>query len=389
MFQWKRQFLWRRIALAGIAFGLSAGGSLPVSAKPPASEPSTIELVVRASRTADMYSSLTIASPSLSARVAQAERIAGERADDYPDLEVTVRKSSGRKSVYRLERTGQLWDETSSSRLRLPADASDRLLGYAETLRRHHYGKLMTWREARQVVTRKSRFTITDLETGLSFRVQRRAGSSHADVQPVTKEDSKLMKRIYGGTWSWERRAIVVTKGGERIAASMNGMPHGGDGIPGNGFKGHFCVHFLGSTSHRSDTPDPAHQLMVYKASGELRRYFDSASPHELTTSFVEAMNRKDGDMLRLLWPEAANERMEALNRLLDRLESIRIERRRMPLSDEPDDQLSAAVELPVLVRTKERGAVRAKLRFEVVRSSAGLPWRIVGLTSDHSSLIP
>ncbi len=375
---------------AVIAVALAGAGGLTANAKPRASGPERLEITVRASGTADMFSSLTISSRRLASRIAEAERLPAERADCYTDLEITAWETDGRKTVYRMERTGRLWDESAKRLVKLPSDASDRLLRYAETLRSRHYGKLMEWNEARNLVGRKSLFTITDLESGLSFRVQRRAGSDHADVQPLTREDSKTMKRIYGGKWSWQRRAIVVGKDGARIAASMNGMPHGGDGIPDNGFKGHFCVHFLGSTSHRSDTPDPAHQLMVHKAGGELRRYFDSASPGLLAASFVEALNAKDGGMLRLIWAGASAEQTETQNLLLERLDSISHARAgRLAKDDDGDDKLSLSYVLPVLARLKNRRTLHAELRFEFGRSSPQLPWRIVGLSSDHSSLIP
>jgi len=74
------------------------------------------------------------------------------------------------------------------------------------------------------------------------------------------------MKKIYGGKWSWARRAIVVEVDGYRIAASMNGMPHGGQAISGNNFDGQFCIHFLNSRTHGSDRVDPDHQAAIKKA---------------------------------------------------------------------------------------------------------------------------
>lgn len=61
------------------------------------------------------------------------------------------------------------------------------------------------------------------METGLQFQVQRRAGKNHADVQPLTKQDTAVMKQIYQGKWSWKRRAILVRKDDQFLAASMHG----------------------------------------------------------------------------------------------------------------------------------------------------------------------
>ena len=36
------------------------------------------------------------------------------------------------------------------------------------------------------------------------------------------------MKSIYGGDWSWERRPVIITVNGRKLAASMAGMPHAG-----------------------------------------------------------------------------------------------------------------------------------------------------------------
>ncbi|MEW6033179.1 MAG: LysM peptidoglycan-binding domain-containing protein [Bacillota bacterium] len=116
---------------------------------------------------------------------------------------------------------------------------------------------------------------VTDVWTGRIFYVIRIGGWAHADVEPVTARDTATMKANYGGSWSWNRRPIVVVVGGQRIAASQNGMPHAGYTIYNNNFPGHFCVHFLGSTTHGSSytsngqpTLDPAHQWCVQQAIG-------------------------------------------------------------------------------------------------------------------------
>lgn len=115
---------------------------------------------------------------------------------------------------------------------------------------------------------------VTDVWTGRIFYVIRQGGWAHADSEPLSWNDTKTMLANYGGAWSWSRRPIVVVVNGYRIAASQNGMPHGGSTID-NGFPGHFCIHFLGSTTHGSSytvngvpTLDPAHQWCVQQAVG-------------------------------------------------------------------------------------------------------------------------
>ena len=126
--------------------------------------------------------------------------------------------------------------------------------------------ELLHWDVANKIL--KSRATIIDVATGLSFQVQRRGGHNHADIEPLTSADTAVLKRIYGGSWSWARRAVIVVVGGRRIAASINGQPHGGQAITGNGFSGHICLHFLGSRTHASNSLDADHQRMVQAAVG-------------------------------------------------------------------------------------------------------------------------
>jgi len=108
--------------------------------------------------------------------------------------------------------------------------------------------------------------TVTDVDTGISWRVLRSGGSNHADVQPLTAEDTAKMKKAYGGSWSWNRRAIWVTIDGVSYASSMNGMPHGTGSIKDNNFDGHHCIHFLNSRTHTGNRWDTAHQAAVQKA---------------------------------------------------------------------------------------------------------------------------
>jgi hypothetical protein len=132
------------------------------------------------------------------------------------------------------------------------------------------YCQLIPWEQARQYFPRYGKAEIIDIKTGKSFRVQRRAGSYHADCQPLTLADTKVMKEIYGGKWSWQRRAVIVAVDGKRIAASMAGQPHGAGAISGNGFPGHFCVHFWGSRVHASGRVDKKHARMILEAAGKV-----------------------------------------------------------------------------------------------------------------------
>lgn len=128
--------------------------------------------------------------------------------------------------------------------------------------------KEMDWwkSDIQKIFAKGTDATITDVRTGLTWREQRRGGTNHADVQPLTADDTAALKKAYGGKWSWNRRPIWVTINGQTYAASMNGMPHGGSSIKNNNFDGHHCIHFTNSRTHCSNKVCPNHQKAIKEA---------------------------------------------------------------------------------------------------------------------------
>ncbi len=106
-------------------------------------------------------------------------------------------------------------------------------------------------------------FTVKDVRTGKTFQCRRWSGYNHLDAEPVSKEDTAIMKDIFGDSWSWARRPILVKYNGHVYACSMNGMPHEDDSISSNNFDGHFCIHFYKSKTHGTDRVDEEHQDCV------------------------------------------------------------------------------------------------------------------------------
>lgn len=123
--------------------------------------------------------------------------------------------------------------------------------------------KLSTWDDIAKVFTKGSKALVTDVKSGRQFWVKRFGGWFHADCEPLTAEDTAIMKECYGGSWSWDRRAIWVTIGSVTYAASQNGMPHLSSPISGNDFDGHFCIHFKDSKVHETSKECPRHQYCV------------------------------------------------------------------------------------------------------------------------------
>lgn len=153
------------------------------------------------------------------------------------------------------------------------------------------YGEYQDWfSAATYIFPIGTEATVIDYFSGKSFKIKRTTGSGHADCETLTPEDTAIMKEIFGGTWSWNVRPIIIVVNGRRLAASIAGMPHAGldsypanvnvdgrsdnwgygpnyDYIKGNNMDGHFDVHFLGSLRHKDWLVDERHQAMV-KISG-------------------------------------------------------------------------------------------------------------------------
>ena len=123
------------------------------------------------------------------------------------------------------------------------------------------------WSKVNGIIPRGKKFKVIDVRTGVSWTEQRRGGYLHIDSEPVSASDTNKLKSVYGGRWSWNRRAVWVIYGSYVFAASMNGMPHGNESIgSSNNFSGHHCIHFYKSRTHCSNKVDSKHQEMVLAA---------------------------------------------------------------------------------------------------------------------------
>ncbi|UUZ83365.1 hypothetical protein LJK88_05550 [Paenibacillus sp. P26] len=256
-------------------------------------------IIVKASPGAALQTEVPLSAKELPSALRR-RSLRGETAGSLPltDTYLKVKGPEG-DAVYLMDEQGALFDEAERKKFSLPGEIQSKLVRLREEARQAHYGRMADWSEAEKMIPRKSVCTVIDVETGLKFEVQRRAGNRHADMRPLTKADTVIMKRIYEGEWSWRRRAVIVERDGIRLVASMNGMPHGGDGIPDNDFKGHFCIHFPGKATHGSGNVDPDHQWMIRKAAGRLNEAFAAATPEDIIESFIVAVNQRDPEPLK------------------------------------------------------------------------------------------
>jgi hypothetical protein len=153
-------------------------------------------------------------------------------------------------------------------------------------------GEYTAWNDIQgQLIRGTTVLTLEDFKTGIKFKVKVTYGGVHADVETLTREDSETVKKLWGGSYGWARRAILVHFNNRVIAASMNGMPHAGlegqpegkyvndrssgygygynfDTVKNNGISGHFCLHFKDSKLHSNRKMDAKHQAMVKVAAG-------------------------------------------------------------------------------------------------------------------------
>ena len=73
------------------------------------------------------------------------------------------------------------------------------------------YGELLDWwTEAQYVWPIGTDAKITDFYTGISWNARRTVGANHADAEPLTVQDANTMKNVWGGSWSWATRPVIV-----------------------------------------------------------------------------------------------------------------------------------------------------------------------------------
>lgn len=113
------------------------------------------------------------------------------------------------------------------------------------------------------VLPRRGSAVIVDVKTGTRIAIRRVGGVNHADVEPKTAEDTAKLKSIYGGSWSWDSRPVILIAGGKFVAAAINGMPHGDEISTTNNFDGQFCLHTRGSKTHGTDSLQSSHQSSI------------------------------------------------------------------------------------------------------------------------------
>lgn len=140
----------------------------------------------------------------------------------------------------------------------------------------------VTWSTTKPLLT--TYLTLTDVGTGRSFDVKVQSKGNHADVEPKTKDDTKVLCSLYGVTSAnqlftdnrYERRAMIVTTTNkQQFLGSIYAIPHGDDTVSGNDYDGQFCLHFKDSTVHAGGgtiSDDKNHQAIIKSAASALTK---------------------------------------------------------------------------------------------------------------------
>ena len=169
--------------------------------------------------------------------------------------------------------TGSAMAETLAARniepaaITLPAVAEESPYTLTGSSSWKHKVVALDWYDGGSSVLKKGHYGyIYDIGTGITVKIKRMGGTSHADVEPATKKDTAKLKKLSGGSWSWNRRPVILYASGKFVACSINTMPHGDQTITNNGYDGQFCLHMVNSRTHGSDQVDPDHMAAIKKA---------------------------------------------------------------------------------------------------------------------------
>ncbi len=106
--------------------------------------------------------------------------------------------------------------------------------------------KLLHWyREVKPSVRGGQTCLVYEPSSGIGFTIRFYSLGSHADSEPKTFRDTRLMNRAFGAP-SWDIHPVYIQlPSGTWCLAAMHNRPHLTGSITDNGFGGHLCIHFL------------------------------------------------------------------------------------------------------------------------------------------------
>lgn len=116
---------------------------------------------------------------------------------------------------------------------------------------------------------------VYDPDTGISFTLYVMSRGRHADVEPLTADDTAKMMNAWGGKEDWTPKDVYVKlPDGRWTLAAMHNVAHGSQTISGNNYNGQNCVHFLRDMSE-CEKNDPNYGVQNQNA---IRKAWKSAT---------------------------------------------------------------------------------------------------------------
>ena len=175
------------------------------------------------------------------------------------NTKVTVTGSSG--SFYKVRRSG-----VTGYVLKTCVSRSKTTSTSKSTSWKSKVVKLDWFKTGKNVLKKGAYGYLYDIATGITLRIKRMGGTNHADVEPATASDTAKLKKIAGGSFSWNSHAVILYAGGKYVACAINTMPHGDQTITNNNYNGQFCLHMVNSTTHGTTSVNVNHQAAINKA---------------------------------------------------------------------------------------------------------------------------
>lgn len=125
----------------------------------------------------------------------------------------------------------------------------------------------MTWDSVKAALIEGGSYTLTDDKTGETFSIVYAGGEMHAEVECATSADTETMRALFGGSFNYYKRPMLLSLNDTEVACSLQGQPHGEDFVSGNGMEGTLCLYFDGSRSHVGGLADVEHANNIHVAS--------------------------------------------------------------------------------------------------------------------------
>lgn len=128
---------------------------------------------------------------------------------------------------------------------------------------------LMWYDEIKPIIKSGQTALVYEPASGSLFNIRFYSLGRHADSEPLTAQDTAIMKAAWGGKFAWTEKPVYVRlPNGTWCIASMHSMPHLSGSIKDNNFDGHLCIHFprtLEETAEKDPKNGVRHQKDIRK----------------------------------------------------------------------------------------------------------------------------